>query len=242
MFSLFSSHPPPPPPLCSEQCRWCSVRPQILRNPGDHARENVLNSALPLPSFSSVLIFAREPCMQAASITQIAWGLFPMIFTILHTHWTYAGIQVFEHERAHTRVLPCSLPHKHTQRRSSLVPLLVTCNYVAMMSLIFCIGWKLRNAERLESAGKCLAVWNTNMLICEQWLKGKCFSMQPPPPLQLMLTSTELRLKGRLTDWLTGWLTGWFSPDGHVGSWLPDRPIYRPWGPEWTERKKRKRK
>lgn len=50
MFSLSSSHPPPP--LCSEQCRWCSVRPQILRNPGDQARENVLYSSLPLHSFS----------------------------------------------------------------------------------------------------------------------------------------------------------------------------------------------
>lgn len=93
-----------------------------------------------------------------------------------------------------------------------------------MMSLIFCIGWKRRDAEWLESAGKCLAVWNTNMLICEQRLKGKCFSMHPP---LLMFTSTESRLKGRLA----GWLAGWLSPDGHVGSWLPDSPMDRPRGP-----------
>ena len=140
-------------------------------------------------------------CRLQVSLT-FAWGLNPMISTDFHTLnicwytsiWTWTG--------AHTRVLPHSFPHKDAQRRSSLVPLLVTCNYVAMMSLIFCIGWKLRNAERLESTGKCLAVWNTNMLICEQWLKGKCFSMHPP----LMLTSIKLRLKGRLTDWLTDWV------------------------------------
>ena len=115
--------------------------------------------------------------------------------SLFYTHNEH--MLVFEHKFTFTGVHPRCFTHRRAQRSWSLVPLLVTCNYVAMMSLISCIGWKLRNAERLESAGKCLAVRNTNTLICEQWLKGKCFSMHPP---LLMFTSAELRLKGRVTD------------------------------------------
>lgn len=131
---------------------------------------------------------------------------------------------------------PCILMFGHTQARQrlrTLVPLLVTCNYVAMMSLIFCTGWRLHDAKRLESAGKCLAVWNTNMLICEQWLKGKCFSMPPPPnppqPPLLMFTSTELRLKERPTEWVSGRLTQPWRTCWILAVWQADRPAPEPW-------------
>lgn len=133
----------------------------------------------------------------------------------------------------------------HSRMHRSLVPLLVTCNYVAMMSLIFCIGWKLPDAERLESTGKCRAGWNTNMLICEHWLKGKCFSMHPRcwclPPQGWNWREDRPTdwLSDWLNDWVSEWLAGWLSPDRHVGSWLPDKPIDRPRGPEWTERKRK---
>lgn len=109
------------------------------------------------------------------------------------------------------------------------MPLLVTCNYVAMMSLIFCIGWKLRDAERLESAGKCLAVWNTNMLICEQWLKGKCF-FHSTPPANVYLHRVETEWKtDRPTDWLSGRLTQPWRTCRILAAWQADRPAPGPW-------------
>lgn len=163
----------------------------------------------------------------------IPWS--PLFYTHNEHMLVYKYLNTNACTQEHSHV---PLTHKHAQRHRSLVPLLVTCNYVAMMSLIFCIGWKLHDAERLESAGKCLAVWNTNMLICEQRLKEKCFSMQTPPAyVYLHRVETEGK-----TKWATEWVAGWVSPDGHVGSWPPDRPIDRPRGPEWTERRRRKRK
>lgn len=91
-------------------------------------------------------------------------GVNPVISNVL----TYVGEPVFDHKEK---------SHVPSQTSSPMAPesLPVTCNYVAMMSSIFCTGRELHDAERLESAGKCLVVWNTNMLICEQWVKGKCF-------------------------------------------------------------------
>lgn len=140
--------------------------------------------------------------------------------------------------QTYARVYWHSLTHKHAKRRRSLAPLLVTCNYVAMMSLIFCTGWKLRNVKQLASTGKCLAVWNINVLICERWQKGKYFPYNFPLPL--MFTFTELSLK---ENWLTECFAGWLSPDGHVRSrlagWQANGPALGPWldGEEKEEKK-----
>lgn len=72
------------------------------------------------------------------------------------------------------------------------------------------------NAEWLESAGKCLAVWNTNVLVSERQLRRRR-SLLP------MFISTARRQDGP-ADWLAGWLAewvaGWTSRDGHVRSEL----------------------
>lgn len=171
---------------------------KILRNPGDQEGENVLflcyldtHSAA---RWDSLVVHAdREYHSHCPGDESHDLCCFAPIMNICWCTSMWAQMH---------RALPRTLTHKHAQRHRRLVPLLVTCNYVAMMSLIFCIGWKRRDAEWLESAGKCLAVWNTNMLICEQWLKGKCFSMPPPANVYLNRVETE-----RKAGWLTGRLT-----------------------------------
>lgn len=133
--------------------------------------------------------------------------------------------------QTYARVYWHSLTHKHAKRRRSLAPLLVTCNYVAMMSLIFCTGWKLCNVKQLASTGKCLAVWNINVLICERWQKGKYFSIQLPSPANVYLHRVES--EGKLTDWVfrrltqpwwtcqiqVSWLTGQWTGPGALTGW-----------------------
>lgn len=90
------------------------------------------------------------------------------------------------------------------------------------------------NAEWLESAGKCLAVWNTNVLVSERQLRRRR-SLLP------MFISTARRQDGP-ADWLAGWLAewvaGWISRDGHVRSELSHSP--EPAGGScWTGRERK---
>lgn len=97
------------------------------------------------------------------------------------------------HENSHF------LLHTSTHRHWSLVSLLVTCNYVAMMSLIFCIGWKPPDAERLgelESAALCGILIRS---FARHWLNGKCFSLLSPCLCLPPQSETEGKT-GRLTS------------------------------------------
>lgn len=74
------------------------------------------------------------------------------------------------------------------------------------------------NAKWLESAGKCLAVWNTNALVSERQLRRKRSSCRCLSPLRGGRADLE-------TDWLAEWVAGWISRDGHVRSELSHTPM-----------------
>ena len=82
---LSSSHPPPW--LCAEQCRWCSVRLQTLRNPREQVCENVLHSTQSLESFKRAFLLTREPYMGAASKPLLGgWIPWSLLFSSQDEH------------------------------------------------------------------------------------------------------------------------------------------------------------
>lgn len=134
-YYLCPSSPLHPPPSSSILLRWCSVARKTLRSPGEPGgRERSPSSTTSTPSFGSAPVFTGEP--RASVSPRLAQGMNshdpPLFYTsVMNICWR----------------TPTHAPaHKHPRRQRRLAPLLVTCNYVAMMSLIF-LHW-LEAAQR----------------------------------------------------------------------------------------------
>lgn len=120
-------------PSSSSSCDGAAFARKTLRSPGEPGgRERSPSSTTSTPSFGGAPVFTGEPC--ASVSPRLAQGMNshdpPLFYTsVMNICWR----------------TPTHAPaHKHP--RKQLAPLLVTCNYVAMMSLIF-LHW-LEAAQR----------------------------------------------------------------------------------------------
>lgn len=112
---------------------------KMHENPWEQEGENALCSPPPWPPCS---VPAWAPRARVEYLCKCSGGGIPWSLLVYTHNEHMLASQYLRTDALCAQTLPRSRPRPDMRAHRRLMPLLLTCNYVAMMSLISCTGWK----------------------------------------------------------------------------------------------------